>query len=100
MRTFEINCVRRAPGLQGHEAITHIGHHGKDWCLTSGAAIKRIDAAFEAYYILDPQTGERAYLGVVREPGQPPYLRAHINGHWNDGLLGLGDMGETCVELQ
>ena len=100
MRAFEINCVGRAAGLTGHEAITHIGHNGHDWCLTCRSAIKRIEAGFEAYYLLDPQTGQKAYVGVVREPGQPPRLRAHIDGAWNDGLLALPDTAQVCEELQ
>ena len=60
MRAFEINCVARAPGLVGHDAITHIGHNGNDWCLTRGSAMERVEAGFEAYYILNRQTGVRA----------------------------------------
>ena len=100
MRAFEINCVARAPGLVGHDAITHIGHNGNDWCLTRGSAMKRVEAGFEAYYILNRQTGVRAYVGVMRAPGRPPQLRTHVNGAWNDGLLGLGAPGALCVELQ
>lgn len=95
MREFEVNCVARSVPDGGHEHITHIGHHLHDWCLTREAAVKRIDAGFEAYYVFELGTGERAYLGVVREPGQPPHLRTRVKGAWTDHLLALAPCAMT-----
>ena len=95
MREFEVNCIARSVAGGGHEHITHIGHHQHDWCLTREAAVKRIDAGFEAFYTIDLTTGERVPIGVMREPGQPPQLRTRLNGAWTDHLLGLSPCGLT-----
>ena len=44
---------------------------------------------------LDPATGDRVYLAVVHEPGQPPHLRTRLNGAWTDHLLALAPCGLT-----
>ena len=39
--------------------------------------------------VIDPRTGKRADVGVVRQNGRPPYLRTYADGVWNDNLLSL-----------
>lgn len=89
MREFEVNCVARSPADGDHTHITHIGHSNHDWCLRRDAAIKRIEAGFEAFYLVEPRTGERIYLAVMREAGAPVKLRARLHGLWTDHLLQL-----------
>ena len=95
MRTFEVNCIARSVPAGGHEHVTHIGHTHHDWCLTREAAVKRIEAGFEAFYTLDPATSDRVYLAVVHEPGQPSHLRTRHGGAWTDHLLALAPCGLT-----
>lgn len=95
MREFEVNCIARSCAPGGHEHITHIGHIQHDWCLTRDAAVKRIEAGFEAFYTIDLGTGERATIGVVHEPGHPPHLRTRLHGAWTDHLLSLAPCGLT-----
>lgn len=33
--------------------------------------------------------GRKAYVGVVREVGQAPYIRTYADGQWNNNLLAL-----------
>lgn len=96
MRAFEISCITRPRHGRGHEHITHVGHLGHRWRLTREQVIRRIDARIEAYYLVDRQSGRRSSLGVVREPGKPPYLRAHINQSWNDDLIRLPRCAAVC----
>jgi hypothetical protein len=95
MREFEVNCIARSDPAGGHEHITHIGHTQHDWCLTREAAVKRIEAGFEAFYTIDLSTGERAVIEVLREHGQRPYLRTRLHGTWTDHLLSLAPCGQT-----
>ena len=53
------------------------------------------EAGFEAFYTLDPATGDRVYLAVVHEPGQPSHLRTRHGGAWTDHLLALAPCGLT-----
>lgn len=96
MREFEINCTSRLGRQGGHEQITHVGHIAHHWRLRRESVIRRIEEGLEGYYLLDKSSGERLYLGVVREPGQPPQLRTHHRGAWTDHLLALPECGRTC----
>lgn len=100
MREFEVNCVGRLNRQGGHEQITHVGHIANHWRLPLESMIRRIESGTEAYYILDRRTGERRYLGVVRESGHPAYLRARQADGWTDHLLALPECGRTCALIQ
>ncbi|WP_218567647.1 DUF3892 domain-containing protein [Pseudomonas tructae] len=39
--------------------------------------------------MIDPVSGARADIGVVREPGRAPYLRTYADRQWNNNLLSL-----------
>ncbi|QBF26580.1 DUF3892 domain-containing protein [Pseudomonas tructae] len=41
------------------------------------------------FYVIDPVSGARADIGVVREPGRAPYLRTYADRQWNNNLLSL-----------
>lgn len=99
MRDFEVNCVTRAHRGAGHEHITHLGHDGNRWRLSSEAVVRRIESRTEAFFVLNRKTGERAYIGVVREAGQTPYLRVYLDGVWTDKLLQLPEAGPGCEAI-
>jgi hypothetical protein len=91
MREFEVTCVNKPDRLSRHEHITHIGNNANKWRLTREAAIQRIDSKLEAYYTIDPNSGQKVYIGVVREAGKAPYLKTNADGKWSDNLLALAD---------
>lgn len=95
-KEFEVTCVNKPDRFSTHEHITHIGNWTNQWRLTREEAIKRIDSGTEAFYTVDANTGKRAYVGVVRDPGKYPYLRTHADGKWNDNLLALVECSNTC----
>lgn len=96
MREFEVNCINRPRNRFGHEHITHVGHVRNGWRMRCDQVIDRIESDVEAYYLVERTSGRRSYLGVVREPGKPPYLRARFNREWNDDLLALQRCGAAC----
>jgi hypothetical protein len=108
MREVEVNCANRLSGCDrhgrvrghwhghGHEDITHVGHSVHHWRLRRDVVVRRIESGAEAYYLLDKATGERVCIGVVREPGRWPYLRARRRDTWTDHLLELPECGRTC----
>ncbi len=97
MEELEVNCITKPTSVSGHEHITHIGNNARRWTLSSEIAISRIETKVEAYYTVDSRTKKRAYLGVVRVKGKPPYLRTSADGSWNDDLLAQGACGARCV---
>ena len=51
--------------------------------------IASIEANANTFYVLDPYTGKRSNVGVVRPSGRAPYVRTYADGDWNDNLLSL-----------
>lgn len=96
MKEFKVNCITKPDRFSTHEHITHIGNVDDHWQLTRESAIARIEAKTEAFYTVDAYTGNRAYVGVVREPGKAPYLRTHADGKWNDNLLAQQNCNGSC----
>jgi hypothetical protein len=93
---YEVNCIQKAGIDATHEHITHIGHVGDQWRITTECAIARIETHTEVFYTEDQDTGERNYIAVVRETGKAPYLRAYANGDWTDRLLAQPDCNADC----
>jgi len=56
---------------------------------TRERVIQSIEAKFDTFFVLDPVTGKRAEVGVVREAGKAPYIRTYADGKWNNNLLSL-----------
>lgn len=88
MNEFQVTCITKPDRFSPHEHITHIGNQGS-WCITREAAIQRIESKKEAFYTIDPATGKKAYVGVIKAVGKHPYLRTYSDGKWNDNLLAL-----------
>jgi hypothetical protein len=51
--------------------------------------VQSIEAKSNTFFVVDPKTGKRANIGVVRAAGHAPYLRTYADGIWNDNLLSL-----------
>jgi hypothetical protein len=88
MIEHQVTCVTKPHIFSKHEHITHIGGYG--WKISREEAIRRIEATTDRYYVVDPlRTNKRAYVYVVRQFGNDPYLRTHADGDWRDNLLSL-----------
>jgi len=74
--------------MSRHEHITYIG--GVNWKWSREMVIQSIELKTNTFYVLDPFTGQKAYVGVVRpRDGRSPYLQTYADGKWNDNLLSL-----------
>lgn len=91
MPEFQVSCITKPNPENRHEHITHIGGNaGGGWTLSREEVVRRIEGKLEAFYVVDPKTNKRAYVGVVRpSDGRPPFLRTHADGDWNNNLLAL-----------
>ena len=99
MKELLVNCITTPPRMHKHGQITHIGNTGKRngtearagysfaWRITAEEAIAQIESGTTAFFTVPQRTGIRAYLGVFKEEGKPPRLRARVSGIWNDHLL-------------
>jgi hypothetical protein len=82
----QVTCVDRRPRVNPHEGITRLG--GRGWGpLRRYQVVTLIEAKVHTFYLLIE--GRRAEVEVVREPDKPAYVRAQVDGVWNDDLLAL-----------
>jgi len=88
MADRQVTCITKPYVNSTHEHITHLGNPPQ-WMATREQVIASIDAKTNTFYVVDPYTGKRSYVGVVRPTGRPAYLRTHADGDWNDNLLSL-----------
>lgn len=88
MADCRITCIVKPHPQSPHEHITHVGNP-PEWIWTRENVVASIDAGTNTFYVLDPGTGKRADVAVVRESGKAPYLRTHADGYYNDNLLSL-----------
>ncbi len=89
MADCQVTCIVKPHPQSPHEHITHIGNPAAGWVWTREQVVVSIDGRTNTFYVVDPATGKRADVGVVREPGKAPYLRTHADGTWNNNLLSL-----------
>lgn len=89
MADCEITCITKPHPNSPHEHITDVGNPRANWKWPREQVIASIDAKTNTFYVLDPRSGKRADVGVVRPQGRPAYLRTHADGSWNDNLLSL-----------
>ncbi|ADI31076.1 DUF3892 domain-containing protein [Methylotenera versatilis] len=88
MADAKITCINK-PLSGSHEHITHVGNPEVGWIWTVADVVKSIDANQNTFYVLDPSTGKRANVGVIRPSNHAPYLRTYADGNWSDNLLSL-----------
>lgn len=86
-----VTCISISAGsiFPSHEHITHIGNPAAGWRWTKEQVIASIDAKTNTFYVVDPKTDKRAYIGVFRQPGRQPWLQTYADGIWNNNLLSL-----------
>lgn len=88
MADCQVTCITKPHVNSPHEHITHLGNPPK-WKWTREQVITSIDAKTNTFFVLDPKTGKRSNVGVVRPSGRLPYLQTHADGDWNNNLLSL-----------
>ena len=86
MADVQLTCITKPHPDSPHEDITHVGTSRQVW--PREQVVGWIDARTDTFHTMGPN-GKRADVGVVREAGKAPYLRAHVDGRWNDHLLAL-----------
>ena len=88
MPDCQITCITKPHPDSPHEHITHVGNP-PTWIWPREDVIASIDAGTNTFYVIDPYTGKRSEVGVVRIPGRAPFLRTYADGDWNNNLLAL-----------
>jgi hypothetical protein len=88
MADAQVTCIVKPHPQSPHEHITHLGNSGH-WMWTREQVIASIEEKSNTFFVIDPYSGRRAIVGVVREPGKAPYLRTYADGQWNNNLLSL-----------
>lgn len=90
MADVQVTCITKPHPQSPHEHITHLGNPAANWKWTREQVIASIEAKTNTFYVLDPHTGKRADVGVVRPGGvRAPFLQTHADGDWNNNLLAL-----------
>jgi hypothetical protein len=89
MADVQVTCITKPHPQSPHEHITHLGNPVVGWKWTREDVIVSIDARTNTFFVIDPNSGKRSDVGVVRIVGRDPYLRTHADGDWNNNLLSL-----------
>jgi hypothetical protein len=89
MAEVQVTCITKPHPQSPHEHITHLGNPKAGWTWPRERVIQSIDSKTNTFFVLDPRTGKRADIGVVRATGHAPYLRTYADGVWSDNLLSL-----------
>lgn len=89
MADVQVTCITKPHPQSPHEHITRLGNPAARWVWSREAVIASIDAGTNTFFVLDPRTGKRSDVGIVRVQGHAPYLRTHADGDWNNNLLSL-----------
>ena len=79
LMTLHVQVTRITKPHRPHEHITHHGHP-PTWLWTREQVIASIEANTNMFYVKDPRTGKRAYVGVIRPVGRAPYVQTHADG--------------------
>ncbi len=88
MADLRVTCITKPHRASAHEHITHLGGGGMKW--TREEVIRMINAKINMYHVVDPVSGKRTYVGVVRPTdGRAPFLQTYADGVWNNNLLAL-----------
>lgn len=87
MADVQVTCITKPNPESSHEHITHLGNPAANWKWTREQVIASIEAKTNTFYVLDPNTGKRSNVGVVRPEGRPAYVRTYADGQWSNNLL-------------
>lgn len=89
MADVRITCILKSHPQGGHDHITHVGNPAGNWMWPVSQVVESIDNKTNTFFVLDPVSGKRADVGVVRPSNHASYLRTYADGVWNDNLLSL-----------
>ena len=89
MADVQVTCITKPHPQSPHEHITELGNPKAGWKWSRDQVIASIDAKTNIFFVVDPYTGKRSNVGIVRPAGRAAYLRTHADGDWNDNLLSL-----------
>jgi len=89
MADAQVTCITKPHPQSAHEHITHVGNPGAGWKWPAEQVIASIESDSNMFFVIDPYTGKRSDVGVVRLVGGRPNLRTHADGDWNNNLLSL-----------
>jgi hypothetical protein len=88
MADIQVTCITKPNRMSAHEHITHLGGGGLKW--TREEVIRLIDAKINTFHVVDPVSGKRSYVGVVRPTdGRSAYVQTYADNVWNNNLLSL-----------
>lgn len=87
MADVQVTCIIKPNKDSPHEHITHLG--GREWLWTREKVIKSIEEKTNTFYVVDPLSRTKAYVGIIRPEGLNPYVKTHADGKWNNNLLSL-----------
>ena len=99
MGEYQITCVIMSDGEKSNENITHMGNQADKWLLSKEAIIHQIKSNTHNFYTIEAKTGNRNYVGIVKELKKTAYLRTHADNKWNDNLLTQSECDDDCKFL-
>jgi Protein of unknown function (DUF3892) len=71
MADVRVTCITKPHPQSPHEHITHLGNPVVGWKWIREQAIASIDAGINTFFVIDPNTGKRSDVGVVRVVERP-----------------------------
>ena len=89
MADVQVTCITKPPPQSPHEHITHVGNPAAGWKWPREQVVASIDAGSNTFFVIDPNNGKRANIGVVRQAGRAPFLRTRPMESGTSNLLAL-----------
>ena len=68
MADVQVTCITKPHPQSPHEHITELGNPRVGWKWPREQVIASINAKTNTFFVVDPITGKRAYIGVVNHP--------------------------------
>src|SRR5258708_37780889 len=87
MAEAQVTCITKPHPQSPHEHITHVGNPKAGWTWPREQVVQSIDAKSNSFFVLDPKTGKRANIGVVRAARHDPQFRPYAHGVLDGNLL-------------
>lgn len=78
MADVRVTCITKPQPQSAVEHITHLGGSGWKWLRQE--VIDSIEAGTNPFFVIDPGTGQRANVRVVRPAGRIAYVRTSPDG--------------------
>lgn len=97
MSDHQIACASKSNALSPNGHISH-ANSPPAWVWRASQVIASIEAETDTFYLRDPRSRKRAVVGVAREAGTAPYLRAYAGEAWMHNLLSRQQCPLACAE--